>query len=440
MGLNFNHSEVRKYMFDGEFGLEKESLRVDAQGYMVHTPHPFPEDSRIDRDFCENQLEMITDVFNSAEECIDQLKEIHAHAVKTLWNLPSGREYIWPFSSPAYIRSEEDVPIAQYEGERREKTVYRNYLADKYGRKKMCFSGIHFNFSFSDQLLQAAFDSSEEKDFRQFKDGIYLELAEKSMKFSWLIVYLTAASSAMDSSYFDDKKLGMDAPLTYASPRCSAIGYWNDFIPMFSFDTTEDYVESIEKYVRDGRLCQASELYYPIRLKPRGTNSLEHLKDNGVNHIEYRMLDLNPFTSCGILKEDLKFLHYFILYLMSRPKESFDFLEQSMAVKNCKRAAEYDEKHILIERKGRNPVCVTEAVLEFLDEMEIFFRKMNSSEALRILAFERNKAEHPEQRYAAKVAGHFLGDYVKKGTEQAEIYAEQIVKQYPAASGRPQAS
>ena len=44
--------QKQRLEFDGNFGLEKESLRVDEKGFLAHTSHPFLENKNIDRDFC----------------------------------------------------------------------------------------------------------------------------------------------------------------------------------------------------------------------------------------------------------------------------------------------------------------------------------------------------------------------------------------------------
>lgn len=60
-------------LLTGEFGLERETLRVTQDGHMAHTPHPFPNDPNIVKDFCENQTEINTGVHTSAEAVIDEL-------------------------------------------------------------------------------------------------------------------------------------------------------------------------------------------------------------------------------------------------------------------------------------------------------------------------------------------------------------------------------
>lgn len=106
---------------------------------------------------------------------------------------------------------------------------------------------------------------------------------------------------------FDDTAIGKDIITPYSSARCSEIGYWNDFIPVLKYNTLTNYICSIQKYVDKELLKSVSELYYPIRLKPHGENSLENLESSGVNHIEFRMLDLNPLSPTGIIKDDIDF-------------------------------------------------------------------------------------------------------------------------------------
>lgn len=155
----------------------------------------------------------------------------------------------------------------------------------------MLFSGIHFNFSFDEEVLRREYEKKRNKTeysdtFSHYKSSFYLELAAKMTKHSWLTVYLTAASPVMDGSFFCSDALGTDVLNRYASPRCSEIGYWNDFIPILRYENLKAYTDSIQAYVNDGQLKSPAELYYPVRLKPRGENSLKNLQNNGVDHIE----------------------------------------------------------------------------------------------------------------------------------------------------------
>ncbi len=429
MVFDIANTEVRNNLFDGHFGLEKESLRVTQDGYLSHTGHPFPNDPHIDRDFCENQIELITDAAASVEEAWNQLAQLHTKAVQTLKYLEYGREYLWPFSNPPYVKGETDIPIASFQGRLQGKEQYRHYLAQKYGRKKMLFSGIHFNFSFSDALLQAGFANNDETDFRTYKDRIYMDLAKKVTKYSWLIVYLTAASSVFDGSFFCDADIGTTVNRDYASGRCSEIGYWNNFFPLLDYADISTYTQSIHEYIDAGQLRETSELYYPVRLKPKGENSMRNLEQSGVNHLEIRTLDLNPLTPYGIALEDLKFIHLLMLYLITQEEQSFEPLEQKMAIQNVKRAARYQEDMIQIEIGWNTSMPIHEAAMQVLDRMQQFYSGFDRPELSEIIAYQRNKLTQPDGRYAVQIRKRFGQDFVQRGLTLVQQYADFIIKE-----------
>lgn len=423
MGINFNIPVVRRHMEECEFGLEKENLRVTPDGFLSHTKHPFPGNLQVEKDFCESQTEMITGVWNSVEEVCREMEHIHMEAAKRLLTLKSGKEFFWPFSNPPYIKGERDITIAVFKGEQKKKEEYRKYLARKYGRRKMLYCGIHVNVSFPDEFLMACLKESGETSLWDYKNKFYLELAQKTVKYSWLLVYLMAASPVFDGSFFKDEDLGKDVLKNYASPRCSEIGYWNPFIPILDYGDLGSYIQSIQKYIDQGMLREAAELYYPVRLKPEGENSLENLKENGINHIELRMMDLNPLSPIGIRKEDLQFLHLFLLYLLSIEEETWGAAEQIAAVKNERRAARYHEESIGIETRWNSVLPVSVASLNVLSAMEKFYDEVGWKGAKEIIYNQKRKVVSPENRYVVKIRRDFQKDYVKRGLELAKKYA-----------------
>ena len=263
MSFDLNNHKIKDKIFSACFGLEKECLRVDENGFLAHTDHGF-DDEHLQRDFCENQVEFVTDAFDNIKDVCAQLTQLHKTVQKNLAVRKSGREFLWSFSNPPYVKGENDVPIANFVGTWANKSVYRKYLAEKYGRLKMLYSGIHFNFSFNNELIESAFESSGKSDFCSFKNDIYLELAQKSVQYAWLIVYLTAASPVIDCSFINADKIGETVVTYYSSARCSEAGYWNTFVPTLKYGSTEEYVQSIQKYIDEGRLKSVSEIYYPI--------------------------------------------------------------------------------------------------------------------------------------------------------------------------------
>ena len=409
MQWDFRDTALQRNMARAEFGVEKETLRVTPAGLLSKTPHPFTQDA-IDRDFCENQVEMISSVHTDLASLFAELAEIHRTVNEKLRWMD---EMLWPFSNPPIVRSEDDISIAHFEGEKLERTVYRRYLADKYGKAIMLFSGIHLNFSFCNETLQAAFRQSGGSDFGQFKNGVYLELLQKLLQYNWLIVYLTAASPLMDGSFA--RLRGIGDRYRYASPRCSDMGYWNDFLPVLDFSTIERYCASIRRYVDAGRLYSAAELYYPLRLKPRGSYSFEALERNGVNHIELRSLDVNPLSRVGLFAEDVRFIHLLILYLMHLPEIVLDEEGQRAAIENSKAASLFDDEENRILLNGER-IPLREAAQSALDGIEQFARTF-APDFLPAVAYQKEKFRG--KRYAELVRERFT-DYISDGLRLAE--------------------
>lgn len=414
--LQVQNQYIKKHILDGNYGLEKESLRILENGRLAHTPHPFPEDDHIVKDFCENQTEINTSVHTSIEGAIDELEYHNQRIYKTLQEL-SPREYLWPFSNPPYIENETDIPVAVFRGEHVSKTAYRDYLSQKYGRYKMTFSGIHVNFSFSEELLRAAYEAenhqNDRADFRGYKDRLYLDLAKGLAAYGWILVAVTAASPLMDSSFVEKGIYDRNVFTGMASVRCSEMGYWNEFAPIFNYDNLEAYADSIQQYV-DQRLLKApSELYYPIRLKPRGENNLDTLRTCGVDHIELRMFDLNPLAEAGVEEKDIRFAQLLMVWLAAEPVLSFTQKDQIQAVQNFKNAAHYDLKTVKILTPDGKTASVAEACLHIIDRMKEFYRKLELP-VQEILEFEYQKFTEAENRYAWQIRKEFQDGYVKK--------------------------
>ncbi len=423
MKYNFKDLFASDELLQAEFGLEKECLRISADGFISKTEHPFGNHQNLQKDFCESQTEFVTDVFESVEEVCQHLSSLHQLAFKTLNDLPNGRELLWPFSNPPYVKDDSDIPVAVFDGAMRNKSLYREYLAAKYGKMKMLYSGIHFNFSFSKKFLKKLYELNSQQSYSDFKNNIYLELSKKLTYYAWLIVYLTAASPVMDGSFLKAGAVGKTVLSGYCSARCSEIGYWNDFTPIISYDSLEAYVASINAYVSSNKLRSASELYYPVRLKPRGENTLENLLQNGVNHIELRMFDDNPLSSIGIFEYDIKFIHLLILYLTANDDLAFGVEEQTSALTNEKAAAKFDD-NTLISFNGKT-ASVREQALDVINAMEKFFKDYGF--ASDIISRQKKKILQPETRYANIIAKEFGENYVEKGIKLAEKYADDFI-------------
>ncbi|MBP0988283.1 MAG: glutathione synthase [Oscillospiraceae bacterium] len=363
---------MKKYDLGGCFGIERETLRVDSAGQLAQTPHPFAYDPHITRDFCENQIELVTPVADSIDGALQHLGKLDKQ-VRDM--LSQNGETLWLYSNPPHFDSENEIPIADFTGDHSSKRQYREVLEQKYGKKLMLFSGIHFNFSFSEDYLHTL--NTKTEDFRSFRDSLYLRLYKQLMRHSFLLVLLTAASPVYDLSLDSDGKCGI-IKSEYSSMRNSERGYWNRFLPVLDHSSLRAFTDSIRRYVDSGALYSASELYLPVRLKPQGVNSLENLAEHGVDHIELRMFDLNPEAPLGIDGRDLKFAHLLMLWLLSLPDFDFTPELQAQAVQAHQKAALLEPDAELLAR--------AEAVLT---EMEQYFS--DDAEALAVIGFEHDK-------------------------------------------------
>lgn len=368
------------YFFEGGFGLERETLRIDKNGRLAQTPHPF-DDPHLQRDFCENQLEIITGVNDSVKNAIAELAEWDLTARK---KIIESSEKLHVYSNPPYFSDASEIPVA-YSGMETSKFNYRKQLEQKYGKPMMLYSGIHFNFSLSEDYLREINDTGQE--FEQFRDRVYFRLMKQIFLHSWMIVLLTAASPVYDSSFV--KAGGSGKTFSgYGSMRNSKFGYWNQFIPTLDYSDIESFTDSIQGYIYDGFLLSPAELYLPVRLKPRGTYSLDALK-NGIDHIELRMFDLNPLSDVGGFSEDAEFAHLLMLYLLHLPDFDFTAKLQEKAVLDHKEAAKYmPNKHYVDNAK----VIIT--------EMKHFFQGYTYAE--KVLEYQERKLT-ANQRYCVKI-------------------------------------
>ena len=321
-------------ILSGSFGIEWESLRAKGDGKLSLTPHPEVFGDKLTNplvttDFSESQIEIITPTFDTIDDAFGVFSLI-SDLVNV--SLPDD-EYLWFQSIPCILPYWDQIPIAQYSEEGKSSQKYREDLAKKYGVKKQMISGVHFNFSFSDRLLKKlyAFENVD-LSFREFKDNVYLKIARNYLRYCWLIIYLTGCSIGSHKTFSNDCIHLMDAKDNYGSYystrgpsfRNASCGYKNlkELYP--SYASVDGFVEDINNFIESGDLSEAKELYTQIRLKPKNPKDvLNSLKKDGIDYIEIRTLDINPFYKCGLVKRDMKFLHLFLIYLLIKGESDY---------------------------------------------------------------------------------------------------------------------
>lgn len=340
-------------------GIEKESLRVSADGHLSQRPHPSELGSalthpQITTDFSEAQLELITDVHNDADGAMNELESVHRYVYQNLKD-----ELLWTSSMPCMMGADRDIPVGRYGSANiaTAKTVYRLGLGNRYGRLMQTISGIHYNFSAPDAFWQVYADHHKVALTQELRTRAYFGLIRNFRRFSWLLIYLFGASPAICRSFvkdrahllenFDDGSLY----LPYAtSLRMGRLGYQSDAQSLLhvSYNSLGEYAGTMRQALTqtyppyeaigvkvDGEYRQLNtailqienEFYGTIRPKRpirSGERPLTALTSQGVEYVEVRCLDLNPFLPMGIDASEIRFLDSFLLYclLCESPEDS----------------------------------------------------------------------------------------------------------------------
>ncbi|MGV1095663.1 bifunctional glutamate--cysteine ligase GshA/glutathione synthetase GshB [Clostridium perfringens] len=405
---------LEDYFIKANFGLEKENVRVTERGNLALTPHPKAFGDReknayIKTDFSESQLEMVTPVCNTLEEVYSFICNLNK--VVSLEIMKNG-EFLWPQSNPPILPREEEIPIAKLSN--REDELYRENLSYKYGKKKQVISGIHYNFSFKEEFIKLLYKELKvEKDFREFKDDIYLRMARNFQKYHWLLIYLTGASPVFHESYIEEikeegEKLGEDSYYIKddTSLRNSSYGYKNKKDYYVSYNSIEEYASDIKNLVKDKEIQSIKEYYNPIRLKSLGSEDmLESLLHKGIDYLEVRLLDLDPLSIQGVSKETLYLVHLFMIYTLLKENKEITYKDQEEFFKN----------HDMVALKGRNeesvihengvPVLLKDKGREILSEMdeivEILFS--NNEEFKNVIKRALEKINNPHDTISEKL-------------------------------------
>lgn len=293
-------------ILQANFGLERESLRINENDRVAQTPHPASLGSRsfhpyIQTDYSEPQLELITPVAGSTKEARRLLGAITDVAARSM----DRSEYLWPLSMPPHLE-EEEIQIAQLNDDY--EYQYRVGLGQRYGKLLQSMSGIHYNMELGKDLVQALFAHSDYEELLTFKNDLYLKLAQNFLRYRWLLTYLYGTSSLAEKGFLKEE-LGL-----VRSIRNSRYGYVNASDIQVSFDSLEQYVTDLEGYVASGQLSAEKEFYSAVRL--RGSKRNRDYLTQGITYLEFRCFDLNPFEPVAISQETLDTVHLFVLSLL----------------------------------------------------------------------------------------------------------------------------
>ena len=362
-------------------GYERECLRVDAQGKLAATPHPVKLGSKlthpwITTDYSEALLEFITPPSQDPDFPLHFLRDIHRFSARQL-----DGELLWAGSMPCVLGADQDIPIADYgtSNAARFKTVYREGLGLRYGRTMQTIAGAHYNWSLPAAFWHTLQDCcAAQGEPAAFVSERYFGLIRNFLRFGWLIPYLFGASPTLCESFLQGRKSDLLTlvPGTLYGPyatslRMSDLGYQNRAQAQLhvSFNSLTEYTQALEAAirtpdpfyeeigVRDGphwkqlnaNLLQIENEFYagirPKRIGQLGERPAQALQKYGVEYVEVRLFDLNPFIDIGIAPEQGIFADVLLLMCLFRDSPPITSREQS----------ENDENKNRVVNRGRQP-------------------------------------------------------------------------------------
>jgi len=433
----------------GRRGLEKESLRVTPAARIAHSPHPRAlgaalTNPAITTDYSEALPELVSPTFESSEDLLDWLRQLHGFVYRNL-----GDELLWPASMPCELAGDADVPIADYGRSHQGlfKQVYRRGLLTRYGGMMQAIAGVHFNYSFPlrfwplwAELLQ------QQRSDAAFISTCYFDLLRNYRRHGWVVSYLFGASPALCRSFLQgrtDAELREWQAATVYGPdatslRMSDLGYRNrnQAAVAVSVNSLDEYLRDLLHAVRtphppfaalgvkvDGEyrqlnanVLQIENEYYsyirPKRVPRSGELTGQALARGGVEYVEVRALDLDPFEPLSVSESQLRFMEALLALLLIKGSEPLSNSAQE----------ELDHNHLLVARHGRRrglllqrdgrPTPLVQWVSELFDQMQGVCELLDQQHPQRgyaaALAEQRQKLQQPELLPAARLQQSLL--------------------------------
>ena len=240
---------------------------------------------KITTDFSESQIEIITPTFDTIDEAFSFFSFMSDLVNSSL----DDDEFLWFQSLPCILPESSKIPIAKYKGRElaEESMEYRKGLAKKYGLRKQLISGIHFNFSFKEELIEKLYENLDiseiENDedsrisYKEFKNRLYLKISRNYIRYVWLIIYLTGCSVAAHDTFTPECTKLMEQSDNRGgvysergpSFRNASCGYKNLEHLYPNYESVDAFASDVQSFIDEGKLSQAKELYTQIRLKPK---------------------------------------------------------------------------------------------------------------------------------------------------------------------------
>ncbi len=151
--------------------------------------------------------------------------------------------------------------------------------------------------------------------------------------------------------------------------RNASCGYKNlkELYP--SYNSVEEFVNDIKEYMENGDISGPRELYSQIRLKSNNPDDLlNSLLENGIEYIEIRTVDINPFFEIELVKQDMKFLHLFLIYMLIKPETDYNEWQKEGNLNEENTAEKAYDKSMRLLKDGEE-ITLKKWAIEIINEM-----------------------------------------------------------------------
>jgi glutamate--cysteine ligase len=331
-------------------------------------------------------------------------------------------------------------------------------LGHRYGRRMQMISGIHYNWSMSGVSTEA-----------------YFGLIRNFRRHSFLLLYLFGASPAACSTFVAGRQHDLEPlnPHTLYMPygtslRMGRLGYQSDAQAALavSYNSLKNYAASLQDAltrpypvyealgIRDPAgaynqlatsLLQIENEFYSV-IRPKrvifpGERPLHALRQRGVEYVEVRCMDINPFVAVGIDTQTMRFIDMLLLHCLLTDSPPDTPQEIAALGQNQHLVATRGREPGLVLDRGGNKIALTEWSAQVLEECQAIAARLDAvfggsgyRDALESAHTAlRDAAGLPSARVLAKMACDFDNSYVHFTQAQSEQAKAALMKlSFPA--------
>ncbi|MFD1421928.1 bifunctional glutamate--cysteine ligase GshA/glutathione synthetase GshB [Lactiplantibacillus songbeiensis] len=391
-------------MSHSNLGLEVTMQRVDMHGTLSTQPTPQAfsnqrKNQQIHQGFAQTQLKVSTPAMPDLTALMAYLTGLTTTARRAL----AAGDYLWPLASTPVLPADlTQIPLSSTDAVELKR---RQQQAKQYDITKLMTTGTHVNLSLNEQLFMRLYTETFHQQYSSyvdFRNAIYLKVAQGFVRMNWLIQYLFGATPTltMQATKAKRQRSSVHSP----AGRYSAV--------TGDYTSIDAYVATLQAAVRKHQLLSISDFDGPVRFRSQG--ELTNLAKQGVYYLEFQGLDLDPTSSTGVDQNAVAFLRLLASYFVMMPA-----LPTAMVAQVSAQAAA-----LTAQVTTENPTTASAQVqpaLQVLDALRDFVTKQGlpASDAV-LLTHLKTRVSDPKQTLSAQVAQQ--ADPLAWANQQAQAY------------------